>query len=182
MGLLPPVILAALLVVAFAFSSQQRLAIASHAGPTPARQIAHQMRLHHEAAIRLKRNDPALDTYTDALNDNDSQFISCISGKTVTTVMMTIGDATTLMPFVLVGVSETNAIVQELARQSVIAPELGRIGQTAWANGNGGTRVVLVAGIGILDFPNMRTATGLIPAPPCLAPDGAPAIVTQVLP
>jgi len=179
MGLLPPVILGALLIVAFALSAQQRLAIASHDAPMPARQIAYRMRVHHEAAIRLKQADPSLDTYVDALNDNDYQFLSCIEGKTVTTVMMTISFA---LPELVIGPSEVDAVVEELARQSIIAPELGRTGQTAWANGNGGTLVAPTAGIGILDFPNMRTATGIIPAPPCLTPDGAPAIVTQVLP
>ena len=39
MGLLPPVILGALLIVAFALSAQQRLALNSRTGPMPARQI-----------------------------------------------------------------------------------------------------------------------------------------------
>lgn len=184
MGLLPPVILGALLIVAFALSSQQRLAIASHAGPMPARQIAYQMRIHHEAAIRLKRATPGLITVTDALNDNDDQFVSCIDAKTVSTVMMIVGDATTLMPFVIVGVSETNAIVQELARQSIIAPELGRVGQTAWSIGyadSPSTLITPVVGIGVADGGDIRTSSGLIPTP-CLAPTGAPVIMTQVLP
>jgi hypothetical protein len=154
------------------------LAIASHAGPLPARQIAYQMRVHHEAAIRLKRADPLLDTYVDALNDNDEQFLSCIRDKSVTTVMM----FASAIPQLVIGAGEVDAVTEELARQSVVAPELGRIGQTAWANGNTGPSIVPVSGIGILDFPNMRTAMGLIPAPPCIAPDGAPAITTQVLP
>jgi hypothetical protein len=179
MGLLPPVILGALLIVAFALSSQQRLALAGHNAPLPARQIAYQMRVHHEAAIRLKQADPSLDAFVDALNDNDNQFLSCIQDKTVMTVMMIFPSS---VPELVIGPSEVDAVVEELARQSVIAPELGRTGQTAWSNGNGGTLVAPVAGIGILDFPNIRTATGLMPTPPCLAPNGAPAIVTQVLP
>lgn len=184
MGLLPPIILGALLIVAFAFSAQQRLAIASHAGPIPARQIAYQMRVHHQAAIRLKLADPALDIVTDALNDNDDQFLSCIHDKTVTTALMTIGDAMTLMPFVLIGAPETNMVVQELARQSVIAPELGRVGQTAWSIGYTGassTLVTPVVGVGIADGGYIRTSSGLIP-PTCIVPVGAPVLITQVLP
>ena len=187
MGLLPPVILGALLIVAFAFSSQQRLALASHDGPLPARQTAYRMRVHHEAAIRLKRADPDLITVTDALNDNDDQFLSCIGDKTVATVMMIIGDETTLMPLVIAEVPETNAIVQELARQSIIAPELGRVGQTAWSVGYPGSSSALippVVGVGVMEGANIRTSSGLASASSvgCPAVTGVPVIVTQVLP
>jgi len=187
MGLLPPVLLGALLIVAFALSAQQRLAIASHTGPVPARQIAYQMRVHHQAAIALKQADPGLTTVTDALNDNDYQFLSCINGNYVATAMMTVGDSITLMPMVMVGEAEANAIVEELARQSVIAPELGRTGQAAWSVGYAGspsTLITPVVGVGMVDGASIRTSSGLIPASfaACPVPTGAPILVTQVLP
>src|SRR5579859_8012727 len=87
MGLLTPVILGALLIVAFALSSQQRLGLASHAGPMPARQIAYLMRAHHQGAISLKQATPGLDTVIDAppatMTVGDHLFLSCISGKFV---------------------------------------------------------------------------------------------------
>jgi len=185
MGLLPPVILGALLIVAFALSSQQRLTIASHTGPVPARQIAYQMRVHHQAAIALKQADPALSTVTDALNDNDFLFLSCINGNTVATVMMTV-TGIPLIPRVMVGQTEANAVVEELARQSVMAPELGRVGQTAWSagyDGVAGALITPVVGVGTSDAANIHTTTGLVPLPDsCLAPAGAPVILTQVLP
>ncbi len=190
MGLLPPVILGALLIVAFALSSQQRLAIASHTGPMPARQIAYQMRVHHQAAIALKQADPTLSTVTDALNDNDFLFLSCINGNYVATVMMTV-IGIPLIPTRMINTAEANAVVQELSRQSVLAPELGRIGQTAWATGYDNAPSTLVApvvGIGLVQFvPSqvaiIHTVDGDLPLPDgCLTPDGAPVIMTQVLP
>ena len=187
MGLLPPVILGALLIVAFALSSQQRLTIASHTGPVPARQIAYQMRVHHQAAIALKQADPGLSTVTDALNDNDYQFLSCIDGNYVATVMMTVE----LIPTLMISAAEANAVVTELARQSVMAPELGRVGQTAWSigyNNAPSTLVTPVVGIGLVQFVPSEVATihtidGDLPIPDgCLTPNGAPVIMTQVLP
>lgn len=179
MGLLAPVILGALLIVAFALSAQQRLAIASHNAPMPARQIAYQMRVHHDAAIRLKQSDPALDTYVDALNDNDDQFLSCITGKSVATAMMTTHN---FIPVLLTSPDEANSVTEELARQSLTSPGLQQTAANAWTTRADGAHLVPVVGIGILNFPNLRTASGLIPAPNCLFPDGAPTIVTQVIP
>jgi len=179
MGLLPPVLIGAFLIVAFALSAQQRLTIASHNGPMPARQIAYEMLVHHDAAIRLKQSDPALDTYVDALNDNDELFLSCIWGKSVATTMMTTQN---FIPQLLTGPDQVNRVVEELIRQSVTSPRLEQTGLTAWSIRPDGTHIVPVAGIGILDFPNMRTSSGLVPAPNCLFPNGAPTIVTQVLP
>jgi len=186
MGLLPPVILGALLIVAFALSSQQRLAIASHAGPLPARQIAYLMRAHHQGAIWLKQADTALETVIDAppptMNVGDYLFLSCISGKVVATSVTTI----TPIPVAEMGMAEANAVVVELARQSVVSPELGLLGQTPLAVGYDGNPAALVApapGIGLSDGTDIHTGTGLVPVPSgCLIPAGAPTILTQVLP
>jgi hypothetical protein len=191
MGLLPPVILGALLIVAFALTSQQRLAIASHTGPMPARQIAYQMLVHHWAAVRLMQSNPA--SYAqlelvDALYDNDYQFLSCMQGNTVTTVMMTVEP---MIPTLMISTAEANLVEQELSRQSVIAPELGRIGQTAWSvgyNNASSTQVTPIVGIGLAQFVpsevgTIHTIDGDLPLPDgCLMPDGAPVIMTQVLP
>lgn len=182
MGLLPPVLIGALLVVAFAFSSQQRLAIASHAPPMPARQLAYLMRAHHQAAVALKVATPSLDTVTDVAPPTmtvagDYTFISCISGNYVATGLFVIGDTTTLAPLTLIGAAESNAVVTELKRQSVLSPELGQVGSTPWAVGNGssGAQIAPVTGIGLV-------GDAALAGIPCPMPNEAPVIVTQVLP
>ena len=190
MGLLPPVILGALLIVAFALTSLQRLAIASHSGPMPARQIAYQMRTHHQGAIALKQADPSLETVIDAppptMSVGDFRFLSCISGQSVSTAAMEVGDAATLIPEVSIPSTEIDAVLEELARQSVMSPELGRLGAMGWSTGSGGVRsaaITPIAGIGITAGAQIRTAFGLIPLTAnCPIPDGAPIIVTQVVP
>ena len=190
MGLLAPVILGALLIVAFALTSLQRLAIASHAGPLPARQIAYQMRTHHQGAIALKLADPSLVTIIDApppsMNVGDFRFLSCISGQSVSTAAMEVGDAVTMIPQVTIPAAEIDALLEELFRQSVMSPELGRMGSVGWSTGYDGVRsaaITPIAGIGITSGAQIRTAFGLIPLTAnCPIPDGAPIIVTQVVP
>jgi hypothetical protein len=186
MGLLPPVILGALLIVAFALSAQQRLGLASHAAPMPARQIAYVMRAHHQGAIGLKQATPGLQTVIDAppptMSVGDDLFLSCISGKFVATSVTTM----TPLPTVKLQSAAANAVVAELARQSILVPELGRTGWTPLATGYNNSPLALTApapGVGLSDGTNIHTTAGLIPIPPdCVIPSGAPTLITQVVP
>lgn len=175
MGLLPQILLGALVVAAFAATMQQRLAIASHANFLQARQFAYMLRTHHQAAINLKQADSTLQTTI-----ADSRILSCITGKVVITVAWN-------SLAVMTSPDEANTVVEELARQSVLAPELGRVGQTRWSVGYNGIHSALitpVAQTGISDGANIRTGTGVFPLPlDCrFIPYGSPAMVTQVLP
>jgi hypothetical protein len=189
MGLLPQLLLGALIVAAFAATMQQRLAIASRADVLQARQLAYLMRTHHQAAVKLKLATPSLDTLTDAPPGpmiNDFRFLSCITGKVVVTSMYEISGPE-IIPVLAYGTDQANAVVAELIRQSVLAPELGRVGKTPWSTGYDGAPSALmtpVAGIGTANGTTVRTAAGPIPLPnPCSqAPLGAPTMVTQVLP
>jgi hypothetical protein len=185
MGLLPQVILGALLIVAFALSAHQRLAIASHTGPMPARQIAYLMRTHHQAAVNLKQATPSLQTVVDAappsMNLDDFVFLSCVAQKSVATFMMTItagvGPDLAVIPRLMISTAEANAVVEELKRQSVVEPELGSLSQAPWAAGYGGNPAALVAPSPQVGFSDNVT----LPAS-CLYAPGVPTIVTQVIP
>jgi hypothetical protein len=182
MGLLPQIILGALLIVAFALSAQQRLALNPRTGPMRARQIAYLMRAHHQAAVNAKMADNALTNEGDyapptMTTTGDYTFVTCIGAKTVVTGLFVIGDDTTLMALPLLGNAENNAVVAELRRQSVLPPELGSLGGKPWAVGYNASPAALIAptpGVGL---------AGEVPASaPCLPPGEAPVIVTQVLP
>jgi len=185
MGLLAPVIIGALLIVAFTLSAQQRLDLNNRTGPMPARQVAYLMRVHHQSAVNQKLADPELDTVVNAAPPTmtitgDYTFLSCIHGKVVVTAAFIIGDALTLMPIPIFSTAENNAIVTELRRQSVLPPEFGLLGHSPWTVGNGGSPTAMItptSGIGLSD----EIDAGPISLP-CPIPSGVPAIVTQVLP
>lgn len=159
MGLLAPIILGALLIVAFALTSQQKLAIASHTGPMPARQIAYLMRVHHQSAIKQKLANPALDTIVDAapptMAISQDLFNSCLQGKVVATGIFTVGVAAPLL-----SPAEADAVVAELKLQTV---------------GAAISPFISPPGIGL-------TGESLSPSVPCPMPAGVPVIITQVLP
>src|SRR5579871_2296355 len=116
MGLLPSVILGALLIVAFALTAQQRLSIANPTGPLPARQIAYLMRTHHQAAIDQKLANNSLEAEGNFAPptmtvSGDYTFVSCIHDKVVATGLFVVGDAMTLIPFAIFGTAENNAVV-----------------------------------------------------------------------
>ncbi len=180
MGLFPQIMLGALILAAFAFTAQQKLSLGSHNGPMPARQIAYLMRVHHQAAVNLKAATPSLAAVGDfgpPSMASEERVVSCIEGKFVVTGLFTIGDTTTLMFLPVVGTAESNAVAAELKRQSVLSPELGRLGQTPRATGYNGSPASSIAPVtqaGLSDeFP-------LIPN--CLLLPGIPAMVTQVIP
>jgi hypothetical protein len=185
MGLLPQVILGALLIVAFALSAQQRLHLNSGTGPMPARQLAYLMRQHHQGAIALKQATPSLQAVIDAppptMNINDFVFLSCIGQKSVATFLMTItqngGYGLAVIPRLMISTTEANAVVEELRRQTVMAPELGRTGQSPWATGYNGSPAPLIApssSVGFADDLNLPAG--------CMSASGVPTIITQVLP
>ena len=185
MGLLPSVILGALLIVAFALSAQQRLALNPRTGPMPARQLAYLMRAHHQSAVNQKLANTNLDTATDFAPPTMTivgyyTFVSCVQDNVVATGLFIVGDATTLMPLPLLDTAENNAVVAELRRQSVLPPELGLLGGRPWTVGYNASPSALIAptpGVGLSD----ELAAGPI-AMPCPMPSGVPVIITQVLP
>jgi|SRR5579859_2650123 len=178
MGLLPQVILGALLIVAFALSAQQRLAIASHTGPMPARQIAYLMRVYHQSSVAYATNVVLPNgTVADPPPEWDvtsTLFKSCWDGISVVTSLNGMQTA------------ENNAVAQELVRQSVIPPEYGLLTPVSWAIGYNGSTVSQLArvpGVGLSDGANIQSGAGAIAlATGCAVSSGAVAIQTRVLP
>ena len=87
MGPFPQMMLAALVLAAFALASQQRLAIASHSGPAPARQIAYLLRSYHSSAIAIKLAAPATTQTIVAGPPSMTGFISCADAQNVVTTI-----------------------------------------------------------------------------------------------
>gem|GEM_PF-5214723 len=153
--------LAALVLAAFALASQQRLAIASHNGPAPARQIAYLMRSYHSSAVAYKLVHNSA-TQAIAGPAGMTGFVSCADAQNVvTTVDQSYGAA------------RDEQIVGELLRQSSTPPEFG----TAIRAGIG------VPGIGLSNGTQIQTGLGVVALPAaCAVPAGLPAMLTQVLP
>jgi len=161
MGPFPQMMLAALILAAFALASQQRLAIASHGGPAPARQIAYLLRSHHSAAVSFKLANPATTQTIVAGEAGMTGFISCADAKTVVT---TIDQS--------YGTARDQQIAGELLRQSVSS------GQTGVVAPGGG-----VPGIGLSDGTQLQTGFGAVALPAaCPVTAGLPAMQTRVLP
>ena len=118
MGLLAPIILGALLIIAFALTSQQKLAIASLGGPMPARQIAYLMRVHHQSAIKQQLAAPSpgeeVDLAPPTMAINENLFVSCLYGKIVATGIFTSGTGAAIL-----SPADANAVVAELKRQTI---------------------------------------------------------------
>jgi len=156
MGLFPQMMLAALIVAAFALTSQQRLAIASHGGPDPARQIAYLLRSYHSAAVAFKLANPATTQTIVAGEAGMTGFISCADAKTVVT---TIDQS--------YGTARDQQIADELLRQSVATGQAG----------------IGVPGVGVSNGTQLQTGLGLLALPAsCPVTAGAPAIQTRALP
>lgn len=177
MGLLPPVILGALLIVAFALSAQQRLALNTHTGPMPARQVAYLMRVYHQSSVSLKGSPtpPPLGPLANPPSNLAGQtfYASCADAKSVVTYL--IGET----------LYRNEAVAAELARQSVAPPELGKNGSgtTIGYGGLDAPYAVPVAGIGLSNGAQIvGTADVTILPANCSVPAGAPALQTQVLP
>jgi len=163
MGPFPQIMLAALVLAAFALASQQRLAIASHTGPAPARQIAYLMRSYHSSAVANKLGATSATPPTETTTITG--FVSCADAQNVvTTVDQSHGTYDT---------ARTEQIVGELLRQSSAPPEFGN----AIRPGIG------VPGIGLSNGTQIQTGLGMVALPPtCPVPAGLPAILTQVVP
>jgi len=154
--------LAALIIAAFALASQQRLAIASHNGPAPARQIAYLLRSYHSSAVAIKLAAPATTQTIVAGPAGMTGFISCADAQSVVT---TIDQS--------YGAARDQQIVSELLRQSSAPPEFG----TASRPGIG------VPGIGLSDGTQIKTGLGAVTLPAsCPVAAGLPAMQTQVVP
>jgi len=156
MGPFPQMMLAALILAAFALASQQRLAIASHGGPAPARQIAYLLRSYHSAAVAFKLANPATIQTIAAGEAGMTGFISCADAKNVVT---TIDQS--------YGTARDQQIAGELLRQSVSSGQTG----------------VGVPGVGISNGAQLQTGLGAVALPAaCAVPAGLPAMQTRVLP
>jgi hypothetical protein len=171
MGLLPQLLLGALIVAAFAATLQQRLAIASHNGPLPARQIAYQMRVYHQSSVTYKEANAALSGTIAAPPPSLTPaapiaafFVSCADAHSVVTTLNQPLSAYT-----------NQEIAQEMSRQSVSPPELGGSGKPPQAIG--------IPGIGLSNGMALQTGLGLTALPAgCAVAAGLPAIVTQAVP
>lgn len=179
MGLLPPILLGALLIVAFALSAQQRLALQSHAPPMPARQLAHLLRVYHQSSISYATGSspPPAGTIADPPPDWDNTstlFTSCWDGVTVVTSLNGLQAA------------ENNAVVQELVRQTIAPPEYGLLTPAPWTVGYGGSglsQLTPVPGMGLSDGTQIQSGAGAVAlAAGCPVPGGTPAIQTRILP
>ncbi len=162
MGPFPQMMLAALILAAFALASQQRLAIASHGGPDPARQIAYLLRVYHRSAVATKLADPATVQTIAAGPAGMTGFVSCADAQSVVT---TIDQS--------YGAARDQEIAGELLRQSAAPPELGAADRAA----------IGVPGIGLSDGTQLRTGFGAVALPAaCAVAAGLPALQTQVVP
>jgi hypothetical protein len=166
MGLFPQLLLGALIVVAFAATAQQRLAIASHTGPDPARQIAYLMRVYHRSSVAYKTaNSSAAGTIAapppsmTAPQPVATFFTSCADA---TSVVTTLADS--------LGAHRNQGIAQELSREAASpstkpAPAIG------------------IPGIGLSNGTALQTGLGVTALPAnCTVAAGLPAIVTQAVP
>ena len=156
MGLFPQMMLAALIVAAFALTSQQRLAIAGHGGPDPARQVAYLLRAYHRSAVAYKLANPAAAQTIVAGPAGMTGFVSCADATSVVTTLA--------QSF---GTARDQQIASELVSQSV-AP-----GQTG----------IGVPGVGLSDGARLKTGFGPVALPAdCAVDTGLPAMQTRVLP
>jgi len=156
MGPFPQMMLVALILAAFALTSHQRVAIASHGGPNPARQIAYLLRSHHGAAVAFKLANPATTQAIAAGEPGMTGFISCADANTVVT---TIDQS--------YGTARDQQIAGELLRQSVATGQTG----------------IGVPGIGLSDGTQLQTGFGAVALPAsCPVVAGLPAMQTRVLP
>lgn len=156
MGGFPQMLLAALVVAAFALASQQRLAIAAHNGPDPARQIAYLLRTYHRSAVAFKQANPATTQTIVAGPAGMAGFVSCADAHSVvTTIDQSFNTAL------------DQQIAGEMLKQS-LAPDSSGIG---------------VPGVGLSDGTRLQTGFGTLALPAaCPVEAGLPAIQTQVLP
>jgi hypothetical protein len=166
MGLLPQLMLCALIVAAFAVTAQQRLAIASHSGPAPARQIAHLMEVYHRSSVAYKEANPAAAGVIAAPPPGMTPpqpvatfFASCADGHSVVT---TLTDS--------LGAYRNQQIARELSRQA-----LDQVGEPA--------QIIGVPGIGLSTGNAVQTGLGLATLPAnCTVAAGLPAVITQAVP
>ena len=177
MALVPQILLGALVLLAFAFTAQQRLAIANHAGPAPERQVAFLMRAYHRSSVAAKTAAPSL---TGVLADPSPSmtgaapvaffFTSCADAHDVVT---TLGGASATPGADAAGAYQNQSVARELARQSASPPELGLTAPQRTA----------VPGIGLSTGAAVETAAGALAFPAgCAVKAGLPAIQTRVVP
>ena len=180
MGLLPSLILGALIVTAFAFTAQQRLVLASPAGPMPARQIAYLMRVYHQSSVayQLSAKGPAgVIANPPSFLTASFYFTSCTDGNSVVTFVG--GQSASPQWTGGAGAYQNQSVVRELLRQSLSPPELGPVRQTSQIAG----QIAPVPGIGLSTGTQIQSGSGLLTLPSgCGVAAGLPAIQTRVAP
>jgi hypothetical protein len=162
MGLGLPLFFLALAALVAMQLLTQKANLASLAGPVPARQIAYNLRVFHQAAITYKLANPTVTgvlPVTPPAFLTDWRFTSCASSNAV----VTSGSGFNL--------AMSRVLNDELLRQSSAPPELG----IAAAPGG------FTDGIGLSDGVFINNGFGPI-SPACPVPQGSAAIQTQVLP
>lgn len=150
----------------------QKAELAALTGPFPARQIAYNMRLYHQAAIAYKRQNPQADGALPlALPNflNDWRFVACADANSVVTMSQNLGSA------------ENRDLGQELLRQSLLPPELGIISPSAYFLDGGKIAAGFAAGIGVSDGNMIQNGFGPV-TPACAIPAGSAAIQTRLAP
>ena len=175
MGLSTPLLLGALGLVLLVGALQQKADLAPSGGPQPARQIAYNMRLFHQAAINFKIANPAA---TGSLIVpapgflTDWRFVACSNDKTVVTYSNGLNTR------------QNRDLVAELQRQSVLPPELGNISrapQVSGAPGYAGPVIAFASGIGLADGAVINSGAAAV-TPACPLSSGVAALQTQALP
>ena len=163
MGAALPLLVIALAYLAWLQGIGQNWSLAGHNVPAPARQIAYNMRLYHQAALTLKSANPGLVgvlAVTPPAFLTDGRFVSCAASKSVVTYGNGLNSA------------QSRDVGAELLRQSIAPPELGITASALAGN---------AAGIGISDGSKINNGFGSL-VPSCVVPLGLAAIQTQVLP
>lgn len=152
----------------------QKANLANLAGPRPARQIAYNLRLYHQASVAYKLANPAATGVLPVIPAGfltEWRFTSCAGSNSV----VTFGS-----PF---DRAMSRSLNDEVLRQSVAPPELGIINGNANATGGlaAGLQRSFSAGIGLADGVLINNGFASF-TPVCPVPQGTVAIETQVLP
>ena len=162
-----PIVIVAVAYLAWLQGIGQRVALAGFVIPSPARQIAYNMRLFHQAALSLKTANPGASGVLAVVPPSfltDNRFISCAGNKAVVTYGAGLNSA------------QSRDVSGELLRQSVMPPELGA------SNFSPGLKPVgYASGIGLSDGTLVNNGFASL-TPACAVPAGAAAIQTQLLP
>ena len=162
-----PIVVVALAYLAGLQEVGQNAALARFVIPFPARQIAYNMRLFHQAALSLKSANPSASGVLAVVPPSfltDNRFIACAGSKAVVTYGAGLNS------------TQSRDVSGELLRQSVMPPELGAPNLAP-----GLMPLAYASGMGLSDGTLVNNGFASL-TPVCAVPAGAAAIQTQLLP